>query len=36
MSDAGESDANDKRARILSAAEDLFLRYGVKKTSIGD
>ena len=36
MSEAGESDANDKRARILSAAQHLFLRYGVKKTSIDD
>jgi AcrR family transcriptional regulator len=36
MSEAGESDTNDKRARILSAAQDLFLRYGVKRTSIDD
>jgi AcrR family transcriptional regulator len=36
ISEAGESDANDKRARILSAAQHLFLRYGVKRTSIDD
>src|ERR1700730_18652132 len=36
MSEAGESDAKDKRARILSAAQHLFLRYGVKRTSIDD
>jgi AcrR family transcriptional regulator len=36
MSEAGESGANDKRARILSAAQDLFLRYGLKRTSIDD
>src|ERR1700738_1101666 len=36
MSEASESDANDKRERILSAAQDLFLRYGVKRTSIDD
>jgi AcrR family transcriptional regulator len=36
ISEAGESDANDKRARILGAARRLFLRYGVKRTSIDD
>jgi AcrR family transcriptional regulator len=35
-SEAGESDAKDKRARILGAAQQLFLRYGVKRTSIDD
>jgi AcrR family transcriptional regulator len=36
MSEAGGGDANDKQARILGAAQDLFLRYGVRKTSIDD
>jgi AcrR family transcriptional regulator len=36
ISEAGESDANDKRARILGAAQRLFLLYGVKRTSIDD
>jgi AcrR family transcriptional regulator len=36
ISEAGESDADDKRARILGAAQRLFLRYGVKRTSIDD
>jgi AcrR family transcriptional regulator len=36
ISEAGESDAHDKRARILGAAQRLFLLYGVKRTSIDD
>ena len=36
ISDAGDGDADDKRARILGAAQRLFLRYGVKRTSIDD
>jgi len=31
-----ESDSNDKRARILATAQSLFLRYGVKRTSVDD
>ena len=27
---------NDKRARILHAAQSLFIRYGVKRTSIDE
>jgi AcrR family transcriptional regulator len=36
ISEAGQSEAGDKRARILSAAQRLFLLYGVKRTSIDD
>lgn len=36
ISKAGESDADDKRTRILAAAQRLFLLYGVKRTSIDD
>jgi len=36
ISETQESDTNDKRARILGAAQHLFLRYGVKRTSIDD
>jgi AcrR family transcriptional regulator len=36
ISEAGESEGNDKRARILAAAQRLFLLYGVKRTSIDD
>src|ERR1700730_9902710 len=30
----GQSATNDKRSRILDAAQNLFLRYGVKRTSL--
>ena len=36
MSDSGESAGNDKRNRILDAAQNLFLRYGVKRTALDD
>jgi len=36
MSNSSESAANDKRSRILDAAQSLFLRYGVKRTSLDD
>jgi len=34
--DVDESVSNDKRPRILAAALTLFLRYGVKRTSVDD
>jgi AcrR family transcriptional regulator len=36
MSNSGESTGNDKRNRILDAAQNLFLRYGVKRTALDD
>jgi len=36
MSNSGESAGNDKRNRILDAAQNLFLRYGVKRTALDD
>src|SRR5882757_9813170 len=36
MSKPGESAGNDKRSRILDAAQSLFLRYGVKRTALDD
>jgi len=38
MSNPGESAGakNDKRSRILDAAQSLFLRYGVKRTALDD
>jgi AcrR family transcriptional regulator len=36
MSNPGESVGNDKRRRILDAAQSLFLRYGVKRTALDD
>src|SRR5258708_39798449 len=33
---AEDNDTNDKRARILATAQSLFLRYGVKRTSVDD
>jgi AcrR family transcriptional regulator len=36
MSNSGKSAGNDKRSRILDAAQNLFLRYGVKRTSLDD
>src|SRR5882672_3664681 len=36
MSNPGESAGNDKRGRILDAAQSLFLRYGVKRTALDD
>ncbi|HWO28867.1 MAG TPA: TetR/AcrR family transcriptional regulator [Candidatus Acidoferrum sp.] len=36
MSNSGESAGNDKRHRILDAAQNLFLRYGVKRTALDD
>jgi AcrR family transcriptional regulator len=35
-SSASESAGNDKRTRILDAAQSLFLRYGVKRTALDD
>jgi AcrR family transcriptional regulator len=35
-SNAGERAGNDKRSRILDAAQSLFLRYGVKRTALDD
>jgi len=36
MSNRNESAGNDKRSRILDAAQSLFLRYGVKRTALDD
>jgi AcrR family transcriptional regulator len=36
MSNSPESAGNDKRNRILDAAQNLFLRYGVKRTALDD
>jgi AcrR family transcriptional regulator len=36
MSNPAESAGNDKRSRILDAAQSLFLRYGVKRTALDD
>jgi AcrR family transcriptional regulator len=36
MSNPGESAGNDKRSRILDAAQSLFLRYGVRRTALDD
>jgi AcrR family transcriptional regulator len=36
MSNPGDSAGNDKRSRILDAAQSLFLRYGVKRTALDD
>jgi AcrR family transcriptional regulator len=36
MSNPGKSARNDKRSRILDAAQSLFLRYGVKRTALDD
>jgi AcrR family transcriptional regulator len=36
MSNPGENAGNDKRSRILDAAQNLFLRYGVKRTALDD
>jgi AcrR family transcriptional regulator len=36
MSNSSESAGNDKRNRILDAAQNLFLRYGVKRTALDD
>ena len=36
MSNPGGSAQNDKRTRILDAAQSLFLRYGVKRTALDD
>ena len=36
MSNPGERAENDKRSRILDAAQSLFLRYGVKRTALDD
>jgi AcrR family transcriptional regulator len=36
MSNPDESAGNDKRSRILDAAQSLFLRYGVKRTALDD
>jgi AcrR family transcriptional regulator len=36
MSNPGENAGNDKRSRILGAAQNLFLRYGVKRTTLDD
>src|SRR5580704_17663249 len=36
MSNSGEGVGTDKRSRILDAAQSLFLRYGVKRTSLDD
>jgi len=36
MSKPGENAGNDKRSRILDAAQNLFLRYGVKRTALDD
>src|SRR3981081_2865783 len=35
-SNPSESVGNDKRSRILDAAQSLFLRYGVKRTALDD
>jgi AcrR family transcriptional regulator len=36
ISSPGESAGNDKRSRILDAAQSLFLRYGVKRSALDD
>jgi AcrR family transcriptional regulator len=36
MSSSGDGAGNDKRTRILDAAQSLFLRYGVKRTALDD
>jgi AcrR family transcriptional regulator len=36
MSNPSDRAGNDKRSRILDAAQNLFLRYGVKRTSLDD
>jgi AcrR family transcriptional regulator len=36
ISNPEESTGNDKRSRILDAAQSLFLRYGVKRTALDD
>jgi AcrR family transcriptional regulator len=36
MSNSGEAAGSDKRNRILDAAQNLFLRYGVKRTALDD
>jgi AcrR family transcriptional regulator len=36
ISNPGKSAGNDKRSRILDAAQSLFLRYGVKRTALDD
>src|ERR1700730_5397338 len=36
MPNPGDSAGNDKRSRILDAAQSLFLRYGVKRTALDD
>jgi AcrR family transcriptional regulator len=36
MSNPTDRAGNDKRSRILDAAQNLFLRYGVKRTSLDD
>lgn len=36
MSNPAEGAGNDKRSRILDAAQNLFLRYGVKRTALDD
>ena len=36
MSNPSGSGGNDKRSRILDAAQSLFLRYGVKRTALDD
>jgi AcrR family transcriptional regulator len=36
MSNPSGSAGNDKRGRILDAAQSLFLRYGVKRTALDD
>jgi AcrR family transcriptional regulator len=36
MSNSSEGAGTDKRSRILDAAQNLFLRYGVKRTALDD
>src|SRR5580704_10684739 len=36
MFNPGKSARNDKRSRILDAAQSLFLRYGVKRSALDD
>ena len=36
MSNPSDRAGNDKRSRILDAAQSLFLRYGVKRTALDD